>query len=103
MVIIPAKDLTGIYRGDIVDCFCDYLMKNIQAANAVGKKQITFTLPDRVFGNPHTKQVSEKYERNWPYCPFEKKDYEEEVAQMFRNAGYRVYQPKGCAYTLITW
>lgn len=103
MAIIPARDLIGIPREDIVDCFCDYLMRNIQLANAAGKKQTTFTLPNRVFGNPHTKQVSAKYERNWPYCPFEKKDYEEEVAQMFRNEGYRVYQPKGCAYTLITW
>jgi len=103
MPIIPAKDLVGIPRKDIVDCFCDSLMKNIQEANAVGKKHTTFTLPDRVFGNPHTKQVSINYERNWPYCPFDKKDYEEEVVQMFIDVGYRVYQPKGCAYTLITW
>lgn len=103
MAIIPAKDLTGIDSKNIIECFCNYVMKDILKANKEGKKHIVFTLPNTVYGNPKTGEVSENWDRKWDYCPYYKNDFKEEVAQMFRNAGYRVYKPNGCAYEVVAW
>ena len=74
MAIIPANCLQTIPRTEIVEYFCDILMEEIIRANAVGKKQIPFTFPDRIFGNPFSQKISKEYKNNWPYCPFESKD-----------------------------
>ena len=103
MAIIPAKDLDGIDNKDILECFCNQIMENILEANKQGKKHIAFILPEAVYGNPETKEVSKKWEKKWPWCPYHQEDYREEVAQMFRDAGYRVYQPKVYVYEVIAW
>lgn len=103
MAIIPAKSLNTIPREKIVDCFCGALMRDILNANAVGKKQIPFILPERIFGNPATSEVGEKMGCNWTYCPYESKDYIDEIKTAFRNAGYTISNFKGHAFDTIYW
>lgn len=103
MAIIPASSLKTIPRAKIVECFCDIIMKDIINANAVGKKQIPFTLPERIFGNPSTLEVGEKIGNNWPYCPFESKYYIDEIKVAFRKAGYTVSNFRGQSFDMIYW
>ena len=103
MAIIPAKSLRTIPREKIVNCFCDILMMEIINANTVGKKQIPFTFPERIYGNPSTQEVSEKIGFNWPYCPFESKDYIDEIKLAFKEAGYMIATRIGENFSTICW
>ena len=103
MAIIPAKSLNTIPRAKIVECFCDILMKEIINANAVGKKQIPFVFSERIYGTPSTQEVSEKIGFNWPYCPFESKDYIDEIKLAFRGAGYTIVHREKESFLTIYW
>ena len=103
MAIIPARDLVGIPREDIINCFCDCIMEDILKANAEGKKNIRFAIPDEVYGNVQTKEVSKDYNHKWPYCPYYGKDYADEISNKFIEQGYRIYKPKGYTFKVIAW
>lgn len=103
MAIIPARSLSTIPRTKIVNYFCDILMKEIINANAVGKKQIPFIFPERIYGNPSTQEVSEKIGFNWPHCPFESKDYIDEIKLAFREAGYTIVHRERESFLTIYW
>ena len=103
MAIIPAKSLKTIPRAKIVSYFCDMLMMEIINANAVGKKQIPFIFPERIYGNPSTQEVNAKIGFNWPYCPFESKDYIDEIKLAFREAGYTIVHRERESFLTIYW
>lgn len=97
MSIIPANQIKcGASREDIVNAFCENLMKTIQEKAREGKHDCCFHAiaychkeSGMVYGQRQEGWKNSDYEFKYAFC-----DYEDEVREKFRAAGY-IVRPTG--------